>query len=227
MNGNKKLVEKGNLSIVSILLAGWILLKGIGNIQKEWKVIFIVTTVLAFYVCSVSEVAGQGGYPYEEEESENTLPDWAGFTLIFLLCCGIPILWLMLSLWVKKDAEARGEEGSGWFLIVLFTGVIGLIIWFIMRPKQRLDELQGYPLPQNATCPHCGGPVKFKREKNKWGCPRCKKYVTPSMQRSRPPQPRPRPPRPDICPRCGAKAEYSEEYNDYYCWGCEEYIGDM
>jgi hypothetical protein len=44
-----------------------------------------------------------------------------------------------LGVWVYKDANARGENGALWLLILIVGGIIGLIIWLIVRsgkPRQ-------------------------------------------------------------------------------------------
>jgi TctA family transporter len=54
--------------------------------------------------------------------------------IIFL---GPVIIWLMIAIvvavWVYKDAESRGENGVLWLIIVLIAGIIGFIIWLIIR----------------------------------------------------------------------------------------------
>jgi hypothetical protein len=59
--------------------------------------------------------------------------------LIGLLCCGgiglaiqIYILYFMYT-----DAEARGQSGVMWLLIGFFLGLIGLIVWLIIRPEKK------------------------------------------------------------------------------------------
>ena len=43
------------------------------------------------------------------------------------------IIAILIAVWVYKDAEAKGESGVLWLIIVLITGIIGLIIWLIIR----------------------------------------------------------------------------------------------
>jgi len=43
------------------------------------------------------------------------------------------IIAILVAVWVYKDAEAKGESGVLWLIIVLITGIIGLIIWLIIR----------------------------------------------------------------------------------------------
>ena len=56
---------------------------------------------------------------------------------IVALMLAIGVLWfvvaILIAVWVYRDAEKRGESGALWLLIVLITGIIGLIIWLIIR----------------------------------------------------------------------------------------------
>ncbi len=85
--------------------------------------------------------------------------------------CFIPILVLIigivLAIWVYKDAQKRGSSGALWLIIVLLTGIIGLIIWLVVRPpiggeksaasSDRRCPNCGRGIPNDArTCPYCG-----------------------------------------------------------------------
>ena len=52
------------------------------------------------------------------------------FFVIFLLACCLPII---MCVWVYGDAKKRGMDETVWLLIVLFTGILGLIIYLIVR----------------------------------------------------------------------------------------------
>jgi len=43
------------------------------------------------------------------------------------------IIAILIAVWVYRDAESKGESGVLWLIIVLITGIIGLIIWLIIR----------------------------------------------------------------------------------------------
>jgi hypothetical protein len=67
-----------------------------------------------------------------------------------------------ILLWVKNDATARGMENPMlWMIIVLFTGLVGLVIYLLIRPKGEVvacascgkKRMQGLP-----KCPSCGNP---------------------------------------------------------------------
>lgn len=59
-----------------------------------------------------------------------------GFGILALMIA-IGVLWfvvaILIAVWVYRDAESRGESGALWLIIVLITGIIGLIIWLIIR----------------------------------------------------------------------------------------------
>jgi len=46
-----------------------------------------------------------------------------------------------------------------WMILVMFTSVIGLLIYFFSRPQGELDqcsECNNRRLKASAKCPHCG-----------------------------------------------------------------------
>jgi len=43
------------------------------------------------------------------------------------------IIAILIAVWVYKDAEKRGESGVLWLIIAIILGIIGLIIWLIVR----------------------------------------------------------------------------------------------
>jgi geranylgeranylglycerol-phosphate geranylgeranyltransferase len=50
------------------------------------------------------------------------------------------IITILLCVWVYQDAKARGESGVLWLIVILIAGIIGLIIWLIVRPKKKVVE---------------------------------------------------------------------------------------
>ena len=54
-----------------------------------------------------------------------------------LLFCLIPLVWfiigILLCIWVYRDAESRGMNGVLWLIVVLIAGIIGVIIYLIVR----------------------------------------------------------------------------------------------
>ena len=50
--------------------------------------------------------------------------------IIIVVWC---IIGIVLAIWVYKDAESRGMNGALWLIIVILTGIIGLIIYLVVR----------------------------------------------------------------------------------------------
>jgi FtsH-binding integral membrane protein len=57
------------------------------------------------------------------------------------LLCLIPVVWfiigILLCIWVYRDAESRGMNGVLWLIVVLIAGIIGLIIYLVVRKDKR------------------------------------------------------------------------------------------
>jgi heme/copper-type cytochrome/quinol oxidase subunit 2 len=66
---------------------------------------------------------------------------WGGLSLIF---CLIPIVWfiigILLCIWVYRDAESRGMNGILWLIVVLIAGIIGLIIYLVVRKDKTSSQ---------------------------------------------------------------------------------------
>ena len=43
------------------------------------------------------------------------------------------VIGIAIAIWVYKDAEAKGENGVLWLIVCILLGIIGLIIWLIVR----------------------------------------------------------------------------------------------
>lgn len=65
--------------------------------------------------------------------------------------CLIPIVWfiiaIVLCIWVYRDAESRGMSGAIWLIIVLIAGLIGLIIYLVVRKEKRQSAPPAPPPP--------------------------------------------------------------------------------
>jgi len=65
------------------------------------------------------------------------------------LCLLVPIIWfviaILICIWVYKDAESRGMNGALWLIIVLISGIIGLIIYLVVRKEK--SPSGGTPAP--------------------------------------------------------------------------------
>ena len=79
-----------------------------------------------------------------------------------VFCLVIFAIWIALAVWVYKDAKSRGMDNAMLLTIVtVITGVLGLIIYLLMRPKVNLvlcPHCQKKRVEGSARCPHCGQP---------------------------------------------------------------------
>lgn len=82
-----------------------------------------------------------------------------GAFVIFLIVAVIA-LNIALLVWVARDAKARGMDSAVvWMVLVMFTGIIGLVIYLFSRPEGnmvRCPSCNNNRLLASAKCPHCG-----------------------------------------------------------------------
>jgi len=92
------------------------------------------------------------------------------------------ILWIMVIVWVYRDAENRGMNGVLWALLVFVGNIVALLIYLIVRSESTLKPLVAeakQPCPNCAKaispnfefCPYCGTRIKTV-------CPSCEKAVS-------------------------------------------------
>jgi len=103
---------------------------------------------------------------------QQPLPAW-----IFIPICFAAAVWfivnILLCVWVYRDAESRGMGGAIWLIIILIGGIVGLIIYLVVRKEKAgappLPPTQPVPpvlrictacgqvvSPDARFCPHCG-----------------------------------------------------------------------
>lgn len=65
---------------------------------------------------------------------------WLGLAGLF---CLIPVVWfiiaILLCIWVYRDAESRGMSGALWLIIVIITGILGLIVYLVVRKEKKSE----------------------------------------------------------------------------------------
>ena len=110
------------------------------------------------FIMSVVLVANQVFAAGNDDQGAAACLGLSGTCLFFVV--GMIVLNIALMVWVVKDAKARGVGSPvGWLILVMFTGLLGLIIYFFSRPKGELAECpncHNKRLKAMAKCPHCG-----------------------------------------------------------------------
>lgn len=89
--------------------------------------------------------------------------------------------WIGLALWTLRDIRARTRDFFAWLLallLVLATGPIGLLLYFLLRPRETLAQVYDRQLEEEAllrdiaarrACPSC----QTVTEPDWLVCPRC------------------------------------------------------
>jgi len=89
---------------------------------------------------------------------------------------------ILLARWVYLDAKSRGVNPLPWVLLVLFVSpnFIGLIIYALVRPKNRADTCAscGAGIPGDSRyCQYCGAPQERKQISAPQGGPGLKPLI--------------------------------------------------
>jgi uncharacterized membrane protein YhaH (DUF805 family) len=66
---------------------------------------------------------------------------------IILFIIALFVVWILLAVWVYRDAKKRGMEATLWLLLVLLTGFIGLIVYLIVRRDHPIQQPPPPPPP--------------------------------------------------------------------------------
>jgi len=112
----------------------------------------------AVLISCISIVFAQGGM--DKETAEGCAACGGMSFVAILIPASILVINILILVWVAKDSKARGMgSGVGWMVLVFFTGLIGLIIYLLSRPKGDLIECPNCGnkrFKASAKCPHCG-----------------------------------------------------------------------
>ncbi|MCC7500105.1 MAG: PLDc N-terminal domain-containing protein [Bryobacterales bacterium] len=118
-----------------------------------------VRTLLRFFLALLTAATAWG-----QRSDGGDLAACAGCGLLgiipVIIILALIALNIYLLVWVARDAKARGLDNSVlWMILVLITGVVGLIIYLLSRPKGELiacASCGNKRLQVSAKCPHCG-----------------------------------------------------------------------
>ncbi len=121
--------------------------------MKTWKIGLLFFVLLVMVSTSVYAQSRNN----QDAQAAAGCAVCGGFLMLPVI---IFILNIVLLIWVARDAKARGMDGSAiWMILVLFTSVLGLILYIFSRPAGNLvacPKCQNSRLEVSAKCPHCG-----------------------------------------------------------------------
>lgn len=118
---------------------------------------------LSIFPCRLASLAwAQPRQPTPEEEAAACAACGALGTFAILIPIVFFALNIALLVWVARDAKSRGMDSAVlWMILVMFTSVIGLVIYLFSRPQGELmqcSHCNNRRLKASAKCPHCGNP---------------------------------------------------------------------
>ena len=102
--------------------------------------------------------------------------------LVALVGAFLLAFWVSLVIWAFNDIRSRTTDILAWILaslMVLIFGPIGLLLYFLLRPRETLDEIYDRQLEQETLlqdleeqrgCPTCGKPIEADYQL----CPHCR-----------------------------------------------------
>lgn len=136
------------------------------NISKKFLLIALACVVLSIAISTGAAATAD----YNTDLTDDEL--FGGLMCLSGAACILPvimfIIWIVLAIWVYKDAEKRGKSGALWLIIVIITGIIGLIIWLVIRPPIGGEPGQN-PAGADRRCPSCGRQIPVDAQV----CPYC------------------------------------------------------
>jgi len=108
-----------------------------------------------------SSLVGQDATPGDTESSAGAAAAGiAGLGCTCFIMLAALAVQIAIAVWVYRDAKARGMDNAMLLTIVtVFTGLLGLVIYLLMRPKGNLVACPSCGkkrLEGSTKCPHCG-----------------------------------------------------------------------
>jgi cytochrome bd-type quinol oxidase subunit 2 len=110
----------------------------------KWMVIFTLC-VIGLLLLTSSALAQSEDDGNERSESDEL--GWAWIGLVCLIPIVILVVFILVAIWVYKDANKRGMNGTLWLIVILVGSLIGLIIYLVIRRDHPVGSppYGGYP----------------------------------------------------------------------------------
>jgi ABC-type transport system involved in multi-copper enzyme maturation permease subunit len=113
-------------------------------------------------ITALSTIASAADYPSWNFTNPADAGAFMGMAMATCLIFGIVwfIVWILVAIWVYKDAQKHGKNGVLWLIIVILLGLIGLIIYLVVRGEKVAPSRHcpncGRGIPEDArSCPYC------------------------------------------------------------------------
>jgi predicted nucleic acid-binding Zn ribbon protein len=132
------------------------------RVKNSIKLSILLAGVLL--ITALSTIASAADDPWDMWNTTNPEAAGAMFGMAMVTCAIFAIvwfiIWILVAIWVYKDAEKRGKSGVLWLIIVILLGLIGLIIWLVIRGEKSAPSRHcpncGRGIPEDArSCPYC------------------------------------------------------------------------
>ncbi len=170
--------------------------KTIGLILLVLAFIWLAVNITPFIFAPFGVFSGAiESFRFPNLRTINIGPSMFRHSLTSFVSFALLIIWIMVIVWVYRDAERRGMNGILWALLVFIGNIIGLIIYLILRsdaafapkaepaahicPKCQKSVSSTYVFcpycaaKLHTICSECGKPT----EKNWKACPHCGKNL--------------------------------------------------
>jgi hypothetical protein len=126
--------------------------------RKRNACIFLFNAWLALVAAMPLDASAQ---PTSTPSDQEAAAACAGCgVMLVAIAVGILVLHIAILVWVARDAKARGLENAvGWLFLIVFTGIIGLAVYVLSRPKgalTRCPHCGNNRMQVSAKCPYCG-----------------------------------------------------------------------
>jgi membrane protease YdiL (CAAX protease family) len=140
--------------------------------------------VLIFFLFSlivITTITNVSAYPdyetYEYESSYTSYNPFPIFALIIIFIIAMLCLYIYAIIWVYKDSKKRGQEPIIWILVILVGGLVGIILYLVLRKSLKPSSGDLFNISSNKSyrprmCPACGRSIPFDAVV----CPYCENH---------------------------------------------------